>query len=110
MHRILDAPAFAGWLGEFLPHFADALPQSLFLPAIVTDRADAQLVHLDGLNLSRAWCFRSIAASLSAGDARIAVAQHAADRHLAAGWQGLGSIEFVGAHWLATFAVLALDG
>jgi len=66
-------------------------------------------VHLDGLNLSRAWCFHGIAAALPEGDPRIDVARDAAERHLAAGWQGLTSGDFVGAHWLASFAVLALE-
>ncbi|HXR57459.1 MAG TPA: DUF2891 domain-containing protein [Casimicrobiaceae bacterium] len=110
MRRVLDEAAFAEWLAAFLPQFAGAEPDTLFTPAKVTDRADAQLVHLDGLNLSRAWCFGSIAARLPAHDPRIAIARAAAARHLAAGWEGLASGAFVGAHWLATFATLALDG
>jgi hypothetical protein len=109
MRRILDRPAFADWLAALLPDFALRAPASLFEPVDVSDRTDPQLVHLDGLNLSRAWCFRGIAAALPADDPRIEIAREAADRHLAAGWQGLASDDFVGAHWLATFAVLALD-
>jgi hypothetical protein len=109
MQRVLDRATFAEWLAAFLPQFAAALPSALFEPAVVTDRNDGQLVHLDGLNLSRAWCFRRIAAALPAHDPRVRVAQSAAARHLAAGWQGLESEAFVGAHWLASFAVLALD-
>jgi hypothetical protein len=110
MRRVLDRATFAGWLGAFLPGFGEAQPPSLFAPATVTDRDDAQLVHLDGLNLSRAWCFRGIAEALAPDDPRIGVATAAAQRHLAAGWQGLASGAFAGAHWLATFAVLAVDG
>ena len=66
-------------------------------------------MHLDGLNLSRAWCFNGIASALPAHDVRVAVAMTAADAHLAAGWGGLASDAFVGAHWLASFALLALD-
>jgi len=110
MRRVLDASAFAEWLAAFLPRFVDGQPRELFTPVNVDDRADAQLVHLDGLNLSRAWCLRGIACSLPSGDPRIAIAQAAAARHLAAGWEGLASDAFVGAHWLATFALLALDG
>ena len=33
-------------------------------PAIVTDRRDGKIAHLDGLNLSRAWCWRGIADAL----------------------------------------------
>jgi len=109
MRRILDRRTFAEWLARLLPRFADRAPASLFAPADVIDRTDAQLVHLDGLNLSRAWCFAGIAAALPAGDPRIDVARDAGERHLAAGWQGLTSGDFVGAHWLASFAVLALE-
>lgn len=109
MRRVLDAATFAEWFAAFLPRFGEAHPASLFTPAIVTDRNDAQLVHLDGLNLSRAWCFHGIAEALRANDPRIAIAVAAGQRHLAAGWQGLASDAFVGAHWLASFAALALD-
>lgn len=76
----------------------------------VTDRADPQLVHLDGLNLSRAWCLRGIAAALPADDPRVTVLHDSAAAHVAAGMAGLESGEYVGAHWLATFALLALAG
>jgi hypothetical protein len=109
MRRVLDRQGFGDWLAQFLPRFAEEEPHCLFVPADVGDRSDAQLVHLDGLNLSRAWCLRGIAASLPAGDARVTIAQQAADAHLAAGWLGLESEDFVGAHWLASFALLALD-
>jgi hypothetical protein len=82
----------------------------LFVPVVVGDRDDAQLVHLDGLNLSRAWCFRDIARALPIGDPRIPVAHGAAERHVAAGWSGVASEAFAGAHWLASFGVLAVDG
>jgi hypothetical protein len=52
---------------------------------------------------------RGIARALPEGDPRAAVARAAADRHVAAGWEGLASDAFVGAHWLATFALLALE-
>ena len=81
---------------------------SLFTPAVVSDRSDPQIVHLDGLNLSRAWCFRAVAGALPSGDGRAAIAAAAAERHLAAGLAGVASGEYVGDHWLATFAVLAL--
>lgn len=110
MRRVLDTDAFAAWLARFLPGFAAEAPRALFEPAEVVARDDPQLVHLDGLNLSRAWCLRGIAGALPAGDPRIDIARASADRHLAAGWRGLSNESFVGAHWLATFAVLALGG
>ena len=76
----------------------------------MTDRTDPQLVHLDGLNLSRAWCMRSIAGALPAGDpARAALAVSAA-RHAEAALEHVASGDYAGEHWLASFAVYpALD-
>jgi hypothetical protein len=108
MRRVLDADAFGLWLDGFLPDIERREPAALFTPAIVSDRTDPYIVHLDGLNLSRAWCWRAIAAALPAGDPRSSVAAAAASAHLSAGLEGIGSGEYVGDHWLATFAVLAL--
>jgi hypothetical protein len=109
MRRILGGHAFGAWLVAAVPGFASALPATLFTPVGDVDRDDPQLVHLDGLNLSRAWCLFEIAAGLAPDDSRADVARRAGDAHLAAGWHGLASDDFVGAHWLATFAALALD-
>ena len=80
----------------------------MFAPATVSDRSDPQIVHLDGLNLSRAWCMRGIANALAPGDSRVAVLRDAAVRHLAAGWTGIDSGDYMGAHWLASFSLLAM--
>jgi hypothetical protein len=78
---------------------------TLFEPAIVSDRSDGKIAHLDGLSLSRAWCWRSIAPLLPADERRIADA--AADEHLAAAMPHLSG-DYMGEHWLASFALLAL--
>jgi len=109
MRRVVERDAFARWLDGALPDFAAAQPESLFAPVRVDDRSDGQLVHLDGLNLSRAWCLHDIAAALSREDPRAVVARAGADAHLQMGWEGLESDDFVGSHWLASFAVLGLD-
>jgi hypothetical protein len=108
MRRLLDTDAFALWLDGFLPDIERHQPATLFTPAIVSDRTDPYIVHLDGLNLSRAWCWRAIESALPAGDPRVCVTAAAASEHLSAGLEGIGSGEYVGDHWLATFAVLAL--
>ena len=110
MGRVLARPAFADWLGAFLPGLAERAPSSLFEPVAPTDRSDGQIVHLDGLNLSRAWCFDAIAAALPAGDLRVPVCRRAARDHLAAGLKGVASGDYMGAHWLASLATLALTG
>jgi len=96
---------FSAWFGHFLPGVRQRQPACLFEPAIVSDRSDGKIAHLDGLNLSRAWCWRGIASFLAADEASIA--QHSANEHLA---DGLLHIEgdYMGEHWLASFALLAL--
>ena len=82
-------------------------PASLFAPAEVSDRSDGRIVHLDGLNLSRAWCWRFIAESLPPDDPVHGIAARAAERHLAAGLPFIAG-DYMGEHWLASFALLAL--
>jgi hypothetical protein len=108
MRRVLGRDAFTAWLSRFLPAISQRAPAALFVPVTVSDRSDPLIVHLDGLNLSRAWCWRAIAAALPEGDPRVQAATEAAGAHLRAGMEGCDSGEYVGEHWLATFAVLAL--
>ena len=82
-------------------------PRTLFEPAVVSDRTDGKIAHLDGLNLSRAWCWRRSPPDWSADDARRAIALEAADQHLAASLPHVAG-DYAGEHWLATFALLAL--
>lgn len=110
MRRVLPHADFGDWLAAFLPGLAAGAPGPLFTPAVPTDRSDPQIVHLDGLNLSRAWCFDGVARALAPGDPRVVPLRAAADAHLAAGMQGLASDDYMGAHWLASFAALALSG
>lgn len=107
MRRVLKANEFAAWLKRFYPDLAKGEPKSLMQPATVTDRTDPQLVHLDGLNLSRAWCLREIAAALP-NDAARTVLLAAAAKHAAAGLKHVASGDYAGEHWLATFAVYLL--
>jgi hypothetical protein len=102
MRRVLAPSDFSRWLGGFLPSV------EAFAPVTVDDRSDGYIVHLDGLNLSRAWCMQGIARALPQSDPRGVALRALAARHLDAGMQGLASAEYVGSHWLATFATLAL--
>ncbi len=105
MRRCLDDAEFAGWFAAFLPRVADRDPASLFTPATVSDRSDGKIAHLDGLNLSRAWCWRGIAPALPSASRAIALA--AADDHLATALPHIAG-DYMGEHWLASFALLAL--
>jgi hypothetical protein len=86
---------FPIWFEQFLPHLAQHQPATLFTPAIVSDRSDGKIAHLDGLNLSRAWCWRALG-----------YPEHA-DLHLAAAMPHVSG-DYMGEHWLASFALLAL--
>ena len=108
MRRVLSQPEFAAWLDALLPGLARREPATLFSPPEVTDRTDPFIVHLDGLNFSRAWCFRGIASALPGSDPRRAILRDACNVHLDAGMEGLSGGDYMGEHWLATFATLAL--
>jgi hypothetical protein len=107
MRRASDAGAFAAWFAAFLPRLAEGSPSALFEPVRVSDRTDGKIAHLDGLNLSRAWCWRALARTLDEADPRRAVCKDAADRHFAAGFPHVAG-DYMGEHWLASFAVLAM--
>jgi len=96
---------FAAWFAHFLPGVDNRQPASLFEPAFVSDRSDGKIAHLDGLNLSRSWCWRSIAPLLPPREQ--AIAQGAADQHLASALPHISG-DYMGEHWLASFALLAL--
>ncbi len=107
MRRVLNAAEFVDWFTAFLPRVARKEPRTLFEPATVSDRSDGKIAHLDGLNLSRAWCWRSIAVVLPEDDPRAAVALESARVHLDASLPHVAD-DYMGEHWLATFALLAL--
>ncbi|MGH6729278.1 MAG: DUF2891 family protein, partial [Sphingomicrobium sp.] len=96
---------FPGWFDAFLPRISEREPPSLFTPATVSDRSDAKIAHLDGTNFSRAWCWRRLAPALPEAEAGIARAT--ADAHLAAAMPHIEG-DYMGEHWLASFALLAV--
>jgi hypothetical protein len=103
MARLLDGRSFAAWYARFMP----SLPAKLRKPATVSDRSDGRIAHLDGVNLSRAWALRSIAARLD--DARLAARLNkVAEAHLLASLPHVAG-DYMGEHWLASFALLALS-
>lgn len=108
MSRLLPRADFADWFHAFLPHLAQGEPATLFTPATVSDRSDGKIAHLDGLNLSRAWCWRAIAVALAPDDPVAPLAIDAAQRHIAASLPHVAG-DYMGEHWLATFALLALE-
>lgn len=107
MRRLLPADAFSEWFAEFLPELREGEPAHLMRPVMVSDRSDGKIAHLDGLNLSRAWCFLALADTLPQLDRRHAVLADAARLHLEAGLSHVAG-DYMGEHWLASFAVLTL--
>jgi hypothetical protein len=104
LSQVLRRQAFHRWLDAFLP----GLPVGL-IPAVVSDRTDPKIVHLDGLNLSRARALHRIAEALGPADPRSAALHRSADRHARASLPHLASGSYEGEHWLATFAVRLLS-
>ncbi|HSG29241.1 MAG TPA: DUF2891 domain-containing protein [Candidatus Krumholzibacterium sp.] len=108
VRRILGGEEFARWLSRFLPDLDEGGPAGLLEPAEVSDRSDPKIVHLDGLNLTRAWCMLSIAGALPEGDDRAAKLRKSASLHAAATLGHIASGNYEGEHWLASFAVYLL--
>ena len=109
--RRVTAPAeFANWLRRFLPQIPDDGGAGWLDPGVVIDPTDGKLVHLDGLNLSRAWMLEGIAAGLPAGDVRRSALNAAAASHRAAGLASVTGATYEGGHWLGTFATYLITG
>ena len=109
MRRVLKPAEFRRWFHRFLPELATGIPATLLKPATVTDRSDPKLVHLDGLNLSRAWCMRSIAKALPQNDPARKVLVNSARAHTSDALAHVASGDYAGEHWLASFAVYLLS-
>ena len=104
MRRVLSAAEFEHWLGRFLP------PGKFMLkPAVSPDPTDGKLAHLDGLNLSRAWMLKNIAAALPGGTMPLKTELAAASQaHQQAGLKAVTGEHYEGGHWLGSFAVYLL--
>ena len=77
-------------------------------PAAVSDVTDGKLVHLAGLNLTRAWTLRGIASTLPDQDTRRVYLDELVQAHTQAGLDYVFSGHYAGEHWLASFAVFLL--
>jgi len=104
MSRVMNTGSFRTWMRNFLPSLKSS---GLLIPAIVSDRTDGKLSHLDGLNLSRVWCFSAILKKL-AGDNPLRDKLKTAIRlHLKTAMENIRSGHYAGEHWLGSFAVYA---
>jgi hypothetical protein len=98
MAKCLPTGDFERWVATFMPE----LPLNLLEPVVVSDRSDGRIGHLDGLNLSRAWHWRSLAEFLPS------IVNSSAERHIEAALPHVAE-NYMSEHWLATFALLALS-
>ncbi|HAS45672.1 MAG TPA: DUF2891 domain-containing protein [Microscillaceae bacterium] len=106
MSKVLPQKTYENWLEKFL---GKNLPPNYTTPAKVSDRTDPQIVHLDGLNLSRAWCLNSIVKALPAKLKISTTLSELAKQHIKATLPHIASGDYAGEHWLASFAVYALS-
>jgi hypothetical protein len=95
MARVLPSERFGQWFAGFLPRLAEGEPRTLFVPATVSDRSDGKIAHLDGLNLSRAWCWRDLGYP------------EQSKIHLGVALPHIAG-DYMGEHWLVSFALLAI--
>jgi len=102
MARVRAPAGLAAWLDGFAPELGRGVTPT---PVDAVDRADGKLVHWDGLNLSRAWMLRDLAAALPDADPRRSPLAAAAAVHGARGMAALDGATYAGAHWLPSFAV-----
>lgn len=102
MRRILDEQEFLVWLGKFMPQIMTA--NFSLQPGQVLDRSDGKLVHLDGLNFSRAWVLYGLARDFP----QLQHLKAVADTHINFSLENLFGDSYEGGHWLGSFAIYAL--
>ena len=110
MRRVLPQNEFVDWFDAYLPELKRGEGGNLLTPVTVSDVTDGYIVHLAGLNLSRAWCMNGIAAALPDGDARKDLLNSSAAAHAEKGFGYVFSGHYEGDHWLATFAIYLQAG
>ena len=104
MRRMMSADEFSSWLDTFMPTIPTNGSGDWLAPGIVKDASDGKLVHLDGVNSSRAWNLYNIARALPEGDARKPSLVAAAKIHADTGVAAVSAEHYSGSHWLASFA------
>ncbi|MCF8224635.1 MAG: DUF2891 domain-containing protein [Bacteroidales bacterium] len=102
MRRVLYEEEFKTWLDAFAPQLISS--DFELEPGIVLDRTDGKLVHLDGLNFSRAWVLYGLANQYP----EYGHLRKIADAHIAYSLPSLTDGNYEGEHWLASFAIYAL--
>lgn len=109
MRRILPQDEFSDWLSAFLPNIPTDGSGDWLQPGVVKDASDGKLVHLDGVNLSRAWNLRNLAYGLAEDDQRRAALLASAQLHSETGLAAVSDEHYSGSHWLASYAVYLIS-
>ena len=102
MRKVLPKEAFKKWLKGFLPEITNK--DFTLAPGEVSDRTDGHMVHLDGVNFSRAWCLYGLANQYPEYNYLIPIA----NKHVNHSLPNLIGDDYMGGHWLASFAINAL--
>ena len=104
MRRVLPKNAFSLWVDDFMPQ----IKKEDFEMEVgeVSDRTDGKLVHLDGLNFSRAWLFYGLANQYPEQFGHL---KSIANEHVAYSFPNVVGDSYEGGHWLGTFAIYALQ-
>jgi len=103
MKRILPKEEFRRWLSNFLPQLKDL---NFKLPlGLVSDRSDGELVHLDGVNFSRAWALNKITEGLPEYNHL----KNIAVEHTNYSLQNVVGDSYEGGHWLGSYAIYSLN-
>lgn len=103
MKRIMSAAEFRLWFADFLPQLKD---KNFTLPVgEVSDRKDGKLVHLDGVNFSRAWCLYTLIKDMP----DYKHLKNIANAHMNYSLPNLVGDSYEGGHWLGSFAIYALN-
>lgn len=103
MSKLLEQRDYKAWLRKFMPNIFKT--DFKLEPAIVKDRSDGKLVHLDGLNYSRAACIYGISNKVP----ELSHLRSIANNHIQFSLPNLSARDdYMGSHWLGTFALYAL--
>jgi hypothetical protein len=106
MRRVYDSKRFTRWFKNY--YHKRGLERIMQLP-VVSDRKDYQIVHLDGLAFSRAWCMKGIASHLNSQPALAKRLKDKADLFISSTLPNISHDNYGGSHWLASFAFYALQ-
>jgi len=101
--RVYSSSEFKTWFDTFLPQLRN--PAYTLEPGQILDRTDGKLVHLDGLNFSRAWCLYGIAEALP----EYAHIKEIGKKHIEYSLPNIVDDNYGGTHWLGSFAIYALN-